>query len=82
MMEKGREEGRQEGRQEGREEGREEGRLSGKRETLVQLLSSKFGPLSDEFGAIVQAMNSEQLDACLDRVLTATSLEDMRLREM
>ena len=66
-------------KEEGREEGRGEGRLSGKREALLRQLSSKFGPLPDEIVAAVEVLDSEQLDGGLDRVLTATSLEDMHL---
>jgi hypothetical protein len=59
---------------------KEEGRLAGKRETLLQLLSKKFGPLPEEATTRVNTLESiDELDAYLDRVLTASSLEEMGL---
>lgn len=64
-----------------RKEGREEGLKEGKREALLRQLETKFGPLSEEMISRVRAVQSlEELDACLDRVLVATSLDDMGLR--
>ena len=54
--------------------------LKGKRETLLRLLAQKFGPLSENVKRRVGAYESvEQLDACLERILTATSLEELGL---
>ncbi len=65
---------------EGREEGREEGLIEGKRETLQRLLAKKFGSLSEDVMAQIRALESvDELDLRLDRVLTATSLEEMEL---
>jgi len=62
------------------EEGRRAGVLQGKRETLLRQLSSKFGSLPQEVVARVQGVESgEELDAYLDRVLSATSLAEMGL---
>ena len=77
LMEKGREEGREKGR----EEGREVGVLEGKRKTLSRLLTAKFGELSDETKARVEVMSSTDLDRVLDRVLTATTLDELELGE-
>ena len=64
----------------GREEGLEVGLLKGKRETLLRQLAAKFGPLSVVTTARVEAIESlDELDGLLERVLTATSLEDMKL---
>ena len=64
----------------GREEGLKEGLLEGKREALLRQLETKFGPLSEEMISRVRAVQSlEELDACLDRVLVAASLDDMGL---
>ncbi|GMR24277.1 MAG: hypothetical protein BMS9Abin37_2799 [Acidobacteriota bacterium] len=66
--------------QKGLEKGREEGLLTGKRETLLRLFSAKFGTVSEATTARVEAIDSvEELDALLERVLTASSLEDMKL---
>ncbi len=71
---------REEGREQGREQGREEGLVAGKRQTLLQQLATKFGSLPEEITSRVQAVDSlEELDGYLDRVLTAKSLEEMRL---
>jgi predicted transposase/invertase (TIGR01784 family) len=59
-------------------EGEEKGRLSGKRETLLRLLAQKFGPLPEGITTRIEAFESvEQLDACLERILVASSLEEM-----
>jgi predicted transposase YdaD len=65
----------------GRKEGREEGMLEGRREALLRLLTTKFGPLPEEMISRVRAVQSlPELDSYLDRVLVAASLEDMGLR--
>jgi hypothetical protein len=59
---------------------RAEGIIEGKRETLLRLLTAKFGPLSSETIAKVKAVPSAtELDAYLDRFVTAESLEEVRL---
>jgi predicted transposase YdaD len=59
---------------------RAEGILEGKRETLLRLLTAKFGPLSPETIAKVNALPATgELDAYLERILKAESLEDMGL---
>ena len=56
------------------------GELKGKRETLLRLLAQKFGPLPKTVTARIEAYESaEELDACLERILTVTSLEEMGL---
>jgi predicted transposase YdaD len=61
-------------------QGREAGVTEGKRETLLRLLTVKFGRLSSETIAKVNAVPSAaELDAYLDRILSAESLEDMGL---
>lgn len=62
------------------EEGREKGVIEGKRETLLRQLAKKFGSLSEDVIVQIRALESvDQLDVCLDRVLTVTSLEEMEL---
>lgn len=64
-----------------RAEGAKEGLVEGKRQALLLLLlAKKFGPLSEEVTAQVRALESvDELDVYLDRVLAATSLEEMKL---
>ena len=62
------------------EKGREEGLKAGKRETLLRQLTAKFGPVSEEITSRVQALESvAELDAYLERVLTAESIDEMGL---
>ena len=59
---------------------RAEGAVEAKRETLLRLLTAKFGPLSSETIAKVAAVPSAaKLDSHLERILSATSLEEMGL---
>ena len=56
------------------------GIVEGKRETLLRLLTARFGPLSPEVIAKVNAVSSaDEVDAYLDRILTAESLKDIGL---
>ncbi|MGH9463297.1 MAG: Rpn family recombination-promoting nuclease/putative transposase [Vicinamibacteria bacterium] len=67
-------------RGEGRKEGREAGVIQGKRETLLRLLTAKFGSLRPDTIAKVAAVQSAaELDAYLDRFVAAESLEDIGL---
>jgi predicted transposase YdaD len=63
----------------GRQEGREVGVLEGKRETLLKLLRAKFGDLPDELSNSVQSLSAGELESVLDRVLAATTLEELEL---
>jgi hypothetical protein len=63
----------------GREKGREEGIVEGKRKTLLRLLSVKFGEAPGDVTRKVETMAEEDLDRLLDRVLTATSLDDLAI---
>jgi flagellar biosynthesis/type III secretory pathway protein FliH len=77
--EEGREEGLQEGRQEGLEEGRQEGRQEGltlaKTATLTRLLTRRFGEPPEWASKRVQEASGEQIDAWLDRILDAPTLQ-------
>ena len=69
-----------EGLEEGREKGLIEGLIEGKREALLRQLAKKFGSLSEDVTAHVRALESvDEIDVYLDRVLSATSLEEMEL---
>ncbi len=62
------------------EKGRAVGVIDGKREALLRQLAAKFGPLSEVATARVEAIESlDELDGLLERVLTAASLEDMKI---
>ena len=66
--------------EQGRQKGLDEGREAGKRETLLRLLTSKFGPLSEAVVLRVNALKSgNELDIYLERLLTARSLEELQL---
>ena len=63
-----------------RQEGRQAGLIEGKRETLLRQLAVKFGPLSPETIAKVNAVpTAAELDACAERLVAAESLDEMRL---
>jgi hypothetical protein len=62
------------------QKGREEGLLAGKREVLLRFLTAKFGPLPEWAKERIDVVDSmDELDGYLDRVLVASSLEDMEL---
>ena len=63
----------------GREEGREEGFLTGERATLIKLMRLKFGALPQHIETKVQELTEIELDALIERVLPANSLQDMGL---
>jgi len=68
------------GLQKGREEGLRTGVLRGKRETLLRLLSSKFGPLPESTTKHVQGIDSvNELAGYFERALVAASLKEMEL---
>ncbi|HEY8471424.1 MAG TPA: Rpn family recombination-promoting nuclease/putative transposase [Natronosporangium sp.] len=52
-------------------------RAEGRAETLVQLLTLRFGPLSPATVDTVYAASADQLEAWTGRVLTAATLEDV-----
>ena len=54
--------------------------LKGKQKALLIQLEAKFGPLREETTARVRALVSPiAVDTCLERVLTASSLDEMEL---
>jgi hypothetical protein len=65
--------------EQGRKQGRQEGRIEGLRDTLVKLLISKFGPLTIETMAKVQALTEPRWDVAIERILTAEDLSEMKL---
>jgi hypothetical protein len=67
------------GLQRGIEQGLQEGLLQGQQNFLLKQLRSKFGELTETVVAQVKAMTAEQLDAVAERVLTATTIEELNL---
>ena len=65
-----------EGRAEGRTEGRVEGRTEGRVEIILKLLALRFGPLSEVVQTRVRGAAEAQIDAVLERVLPAQTLEE------
>ncbi len=55
----------------------ERGMKVGQEKSLLKLLRARFGALSDAATARIHAADSTQLDAWLDRVLTAANLDDV-----
>jgi hypothetical protein len=54
--------------------------LRTKRDTLLKQLAKKFGPVPEATAAKVHAVESfDEIDAYLERVITASSLEEMGL---
>lgn len=54
-----------------------EGKIDGKAELLLRLLGKRFGPLSDDLCAKVHAATHAHLDTWADRILTATSIDEV-----
>lgn len=63
----------------GRKQGREEGKLEGRNEILLDLLSVKFGPLSEGIVAAVGALSDERAHYLARKLLTAATLADLDL---
>lgn len=70
-------EGEAKGRAQGRAEGRVEGRAAGRAEALEKLMLLKFGALSAEHAARIEAATEEQLDLYIERILAAPTADAM-----
>lgn len=77
----GKQEGKQEGKLEGKQEGKQEGRLEGIQQgealMLLRLLELKFGTVPSAARERLQALDANDLLACLDRALTAQTLDEV-----
>jgi predicted transposase YdaD len=79
-LKEGRQEGRQEGRTEGRREGRREGQVLTLRKMLLQQLTLRFGRLPETVRRRVEQISSTQeLEKLTKKVVSARSLEEMRI---
>jgi len=73
----GRAEGRAEGVEEGVKKGVRKGRAEGQKTVVEKQLRLKFGPLDEAAQARLAAATSRQLDQWAERVLTASSLDEI-----
>jgi hypothetical protein len=64
-------------RAEGEAKGEARGRAEGRAEALTQLLTLKFGTLTDATQIKVRTASTQQLAAWTGRVLTATTVDDV-----
>jgi hypothetical protein len=62
-------------REQGRLEGRAEGKAEGKAETLLRLLNRRFYGVPEAYRTQVLAADADQLDAWIDAVLDAETVE-------
>ncbi|MBM9538599.1 Rpn family recombination-promoting nuclease/putative transposase [Desulfobulbus alkaliphilus] len=69
--------GRMEGRMEGRVEGRMEGRMEGAGRVLLRLLAKRFPEGTDHLLPLLQELTPEQQDELSEKILDATSLEEI-----
>jgi hypothetical protein len=69
------EQGRVEGEAKGRVEGEAKGRVEGEAKALVKLLTAKFGGVPESVHSRIRAASVEELDAWIERVLTAPTLD-------
>lgn len=65
------------GKAEGQAEGRAEGEVHGRAAVLIKLLTLKFGPLTTATTDCVQQASAEELDRWAERILSATSLDEV-----
>jgi len=68
------------GREEGLEQGLAKGRREALREVLARQLTKRFGPLASEVQARLQAADAGQLEAWVEAVLDADSVEEVFAR--
>lgn len=73
LIQRGMQRGLEQGLQRGREEGREEGLRAG----LEQLLRHRFGELSPEAVARLEAAGAPTLLRWIERAVAATTLDDV-----
>ncbi|MCL2822861.1 MAG: DUF4351 domain-containing protein, partial [Polyangiaceae bacterium] len=53
------------------------GKAEGSANTLIRLMSKRFGPVTPETSARIMSATIEQLDRGADAILDATRLEDV-----
>ena len=70
-------EGMKEGLQQGVRQGCQEGRQEGEAFALQRLLAKRFGAVPPEMALRIATASREEIEIWLDRVLDASSLEDV-----
>jgi hypothetical protein len=75
VMAQEREQGRAEGKAEGEALGKAKGKAEGKAETLLRLLDRRFHGVPEAYRTQVLAADADQLDAWIDAVLDAETVE-------
>jgi len=76
VLEKGEKKGQEKGLERGLEQGREQGERTGRAKSLIELLTTRFGPLSDLTVNRVLSADSGTLTRWFTRSCTASSLDD------
>jgi predicted transposase YdaD len=64
-------------RAEGEAKGRARGHRQGRAEVLEKLAMLKFGALSTEHALLIDTATEQQLDVCIERILTATTAAEV-----
>ena len=67
----------QRGEAKGEVKGRAEGLAKGKAEALTRLLEKRFGPLSEQHCRRIRSADAASIEAWLDRLMEASSLDDL-----
>lgn len=75
-IEEGKAWGQAQGKAEGRAEGKAEGMAEAKVEVTLRLLERRFGPIEPDVMRRVRAAPDTELDAVLDRLFIASSLDE------
>jgi len=73
-LREGSKKGRQRGLKKGREEGREQGLLEGQRQTILRILTARFGDLPKDARDLVESASADVLDSITERLVTAPTL--------
>jgi flagellar biosynthesis/type III secretory pathway protein FliH len=71
-----RERAMEEGKAAGQAQGKAEGKAEAKLEVTLRMLKRRFGPIEPEVMRRVQAAPDTELDAILDRLFIASSLDE------
>jgi len=76
-LRQGLERGMAQGLEQGHEQGLEQGRAQARRDDILKVVSSRFGPLSESLVARISAISEPaQLDTLFDLSLSAPTLDD------
>ena len=76
-MQKGLQQGIQEGRQQGIQEGLQQGMRQGQAELLIELITTRFGPIDFDTRLKLAAANPKQISAWARNFVDAQTLDDV-----